>query len=157
MSITDEVDGCLRDVGRRLGVALHLDPDGRCGFAFGDGLVGVVAVLPGSDDVLFHATMIPGGVRSAVSPEDLLALNLHGSGTDGATLGRDPLSGDVVLARRWPWGMVRPDGFGALLGNFIATATRLHAELNDPAAGVGTRHGDSPAADSLLANMQWRI
>jgi hypothetical protein len=152
MSTAQEVNGWLTDIGRRLGHDLSLDDDGRCGFSFGEGLVGVVAVPPGSDEVLFHATIATFPSIERPTLERILALNLYGTATDGATLGLDAETGEVVLARRWPWEMVGSGRFDTLLGNFLATATRLHKSLAAPAAAATVYS----TRDELLANIAWR-
>ena len=157
------VDGLLRGVGSQLGVTLSLDEDGRCALDCGPGLTVVVAVPEGAELLLFYAPLLPAPVagREALF-ERCLALNLHGAGTDGCTLGHDDVSGEIVLSLVLPLSLVQPDLFGTLLGNFIRTARRLRTELAQ--AGDGAAAEAPPAsrpelpasvADMLL-NVQWR-
>ena len=154
MGTSEEVDNWLRHIGRQIGHDLSFDGDGNCGFAFGDGLVGVVTVPAGSDDLLFYSTVatLPSVDRESML-ERILRLNLHATATGGGSLGLEPDSDDVVLSQRWPWKMVGPENFGTLLGNFIALAMQLKTSLA-PAGAVPPV--ESRQTSDLLLNLQWR-
>ena len=156
MGARSEIESWIRDIGRRIGQDFSLDATGRCAFNFGPDLIGVIAVQDGSDSVLFYVSVarVPDGDPMPFY-EMVLEQNLHGKGTDGATLGLDPFNGDIVLSQRWPWGMVRPDDFATLLGNFIGTAIRVHEFLS----GNSTPqiHSAVSSSDELLGNLTWRV
>ena len=156
MDASTEVESWVRDVGRRLGLELVFDASRRCAFGFHNDLVGVITVPQGSDTVLFYAAVarVPDGDPLPFL-EMILERNLHGTATDGATLGLDAFSGEIVLSQRWPWTMVRPDDFATLLGNFIGTAIRLHDEFSAEQSTVARPEASS--SDELLANITWRV
>lgn len=159
MDPRDLVSSHLAHLGEQMGLKLALDPDGRCTLACEDDLECTLHVPAGAGLLVLEAPLAPArAVDREAFLEELLAINLHGSETDGCWLALDRARGAVVLSLIQPLSGLDRTAFGNVLGGFIATAQRLADRVGSLAAAAPA-HAPVPMATpimDMMLNMQLR-
>ncbi|MDR3316802.1 MAG: CesT family type III secretion system chaperone [Puniceicoccales bacterium] len=124
----------LREVGERMRIPLKLDPKTcRCVVKNRTSREEYLIEFPPKNPFLYIYTVL----RPLDNEDDgpflrkLLTLNLFGLQTDGCTIGVDDGSRNIILHLAFPIEFVSVQIFVNLLTNFIETAKKMRAGLDD--------------------------
>jgi hypothetical protein len=132
----------LRELGVELGVGpIELDADGGTQLTFGQDLVVDLEQLPGSDVLYLSAPVgqLDSGLLTEARAEllaELLAANLLGRDTGGATLALDTLLDEVVLCRGLPSDGLTLGALRQALEDFLDHLSAWRQRLAEGAAGA---------------------
>lgn len=145
MTALESVDQGLAVLGRALGFPLALGPERVCSLRLDDGLECSVEVPEGSSLLHLYCPLlpVPPGDRLTFL-EQVLALNLYGLDTGGASLALDPDTDRIVLCWSQPPEGMLPDDLAALIAGFIERAMALRAQLQPAARADSEAAGLAP-------------
>jgi hypothetical protein len=147
MDALESVDRGLAVLGRALGLSLALGPERACGLRLDNGLECSLEVPEGSSVLHLYCPLLPVPPDDRLAfLEDVLALNLYGLQTGGASLALDPDADRIVLCWSQPPEGMLPEDLAALISGFVERATALKARL-EPAARA--ERGDGGAGSAL--------
>jgi Tir chaperone family protein CesT len=124
----------IREFGEKIGIPqLAFDDRGFCQLAFDDR---TVVQIQANDEagtcVLFSLVATLEQSDRLPIYESLLQANLFWSGTDGATLGVEPQTGSVFLARQLPQQVMNLPTFETMMESFVSMVEFWAEELARP-------------------------
>lgn len=125
--------------GQESGTSLALGESGTAALAFENGPTLHLEHDPAAD--LLHCYAVIGQApadaeRRQTLFRQMLAANAFGRDTDGAALGLDEVSGDLVLSRRLELARADTAGLRATVESMAAVAAHWQAQLGEPAAAA---------------------
>lgn len=132
-----ELQAILDEFGRSAGLGrVGLNEDGVCRLVFDDELTVDVERVPSRGSFYLHAVVgrLPPGDDPGLL-RDLLAANLFGRHTGGATLALDPGLGEILLHRELADGTTDYQAFAAALEGFVNALERSRDRLAQGAPG----------------------
>jgi Tir chaperone protein (CesT) family len=144
---TKKIADLWQELGKEVGLdGLQLDENGACTLVF-DGRVPVNSAIM-EDAVVLHASLgVAPGARREAFLEMLLAANLFWLESDGATLSLEPISGEVLLARKLDSRELTVDGLREALDGFANAVDYWRERI----AEFG-RSAEAPEEDGLLSS-----
>ena len=138
--MSDVVVECLVALSQEMGVpALQLDEQGCCALEHGDGFVFTLIAPVGGQLVHLSSRLmdVPAAGREAFFAR-LLRLNFLHMETSGGTLSIDEEGQGVYLCYSLLRDGLQGDRLLTVVANFLATSSRLHAQLGGAEPGPGS-------------------
>jgi hypothetical protein len=156
MNIEPALDSLLQSIGRLLGLPdLAWDEQHSCTLSFGDDVH--LTLYPDEEqaDLTMYTLVgeLPAQAPLAVWSE-LMAANLFGKGTGGATLGYEPDSQWVYLSRRLPAEGLTAQRWLGEMKAFVGACRQWQSRWSQllAQAGKGSDSGGAPQGDGSFVN-----